>query len=506
MTTALQLGSFKPGVGFVKVCTIAASLALAGFIFLVFFRRLGDDPIRQWDEASVAANSFEMLVRGEPFAKYFGGEPDFINTKPPLLNWLVASSMALFGPTPFALRLPSAVAATTTVLTVWLFTARALGNRVAAFAAAFVLCTSIGFIGEHVARGGDYDALLTLFVTMFALAAFHFAQTGRRRSLVVAAAAFALALITKGIAAVLPVPGIALYFLLTSERRRLLLRPSVIVAALLALLPIGIVYGLTELAQPGYLATVGNNELWGRFGSLAPGGTPSSGLYYLEALYEYRFWPWLLLLPFSFVLREPFVRFGALYLGTFLLVISSSETRYHWYDAPFYPVAAICVGLLIARAPRMAAKRPVWALAASATFAILFAYSAYQVGRVELRGGRPLFRENDRAIPANAERYRVFLDDILSDDRITRGERLALANPSRYNTPLLFVRDVAAQRWQQPLHLDWETPMERAPDAAWVASCGPELDAAISREGSFRRVTSGRGCSLWRRLESNPVG
>jgi len=336
----------------------AAGVALAAFVFFVSFWRLRNDPIRQWDEASIAANSIEMLVCGEPFAKYFGGKPNFINTKPPLLNGLVASSMALFGPTPFALRLPSALAAAATVLSVWLFTAPVLGSRLAAFAAAMVLCTSVGFIGEHVARGGDYDALLGLFITVFALAAFRFAQSGRTRGLTLAAAALALALITKGIAAVLPVPCVGLYFLLTSERRRLLIRPSVIAAGLLALLPIGIVYGLTEVAQPGYLGTVGDNELWGRFGSLVQGGTPRGPFYYLEALFEYRFWPWLPLLPLSFLLRAPFPRYAAIYLGEFLLVKSLSETKFHWYDASFYPVAAICVGLLIAHGLHTAGRRP----------------------------------------------------------------------------------------------------------------------------------------------------
>ena len=486
-----------------KAVGIALCLSVTGLSCYIFFWHLGDEPIRQWDEASIAVNSFEMLVRGTPFAKYFGGELDFINTKPPLMNWLVAGSMALFGPGSFALRLPSAIAGFVTVLVTWLFTARALGDRIAAFAAVMVLMTSVGFIGEHVARGGDYDSLLVLFLTIFALGAFRFAQTAARRDLVIAAGGLGAALITKGVAAALPVPGVFLYFLLGSTRRQLLMRKDTILAAMLALLPLAIVYGLTELAQPGYLAAVAENELWGRFGKLVEGGTPRGGFYYLHALYDYRFRPWLLLLPFCFFIREKFVSFSCLYLVGFLLIISISETKFHWYDAAFYPVASICVGLLIGRAFRYMSKGAAGPIVAAVLVSVLFAYPLRRIMTKELVNGRLLFRENDAKIALSAEEYRAFLEQVLATGRIKAAERLALANSFRYNTPLLFVRDVTSHKWRRPIELRWDLPMDHPPKAAWLISCGPDLDAPLV-EGGLKKIMSNARCSLWRAAKMSP--
>lgn len=137
---------------------------------------------------------------------------------------------------------------------------------------------------------------------------------------------------------------------------------------------------------------------------------------------------------------------------------------------------------------------------------MLVGYSTYRVLAVELRGGKPLFRENDAGIPADAEKYRAFVDEILASSQIAREERLAIANAYRYNTPLLFARDVAVQRWRRPIELDWEAPMVEVPQSPLLASCGPELDAAISRDARLRKVTVSRGCSLWRRAASDLVG
>lgn len=78
-------------------------LILFGFLFLV---GLGSAPLIDPDEGRYAEIPREMLVRGDfitptlNYVKYF--------EKPPLLYWVNAGSMAVFGQNEFAARLPSA--------------------------------------------------------------------------------------------------------------------------------------------------------------------------------------------------------------------------------------------------------------------------------------------------------------------------------------------------------------------------------------------------------------
>ena len=64
-------------------------------IFLSFFR-LDQQPIHQWDEARTGVNAVEMLENGDYINLHFGGEPDKIRAKPPLVIWWVAFNFKVF--------------------------------------------------------------------------------------------------------------------------------------------------------------------------------------------------------------------------------------------------------------------------------------------------------------------------------------------------------------------------------------------------------------------------
>ena len=95
----------------------------------------------------------------------YGGAPDLWNTKPPLLIWLMTASLAVFGPSEWALRLPSMVAALGTVAILFWFVRRTTGSVATAALAAALLVLSPATFGEHSARTADYDAVLLFFVT-----------------------------------------------------------------------------------------------------------------------------------------------------------------------------------------------------------------------------------------------------------------------------------------------------------------------------------------------------
>lgn len=342
--------------------------------YLVFFHRLGDLPIYVWDEARNAANALEMLRTGDLLVTRYYGQPDLWNTKPPVAIWLSAASMGLFGVSEFALRLPSAAAALGTALIVYGFTTRVADSRWTGLLAALALMSTAGYVGPHIARTADYDALLALFTTAQAVA-FYLAverseATGRPAPpwLLAFGLAGALALLAKGVAGALLLPGCALFAVLRGKLGVLARSPAAWGAAALLAGPPAAYYLLREAAAAGYLAAVAANELGGRFAAPLDGHQAPWHYYLSELTGAWPRWlrwptagaqvwgsafPWSWLLPFSALAaltaaRAPVRRatlFLVLLIVSYLLIVSSAQTKLNWYLAPLFPLIAVVTAL-----------------------------------------------------------------------------------------------------------------------------------------------------------------
>jgi len=312
---------------------------------------LGALPIQNWDEARQAVNSLEMLRSGGQWLiTTFDHHPDLWNTKPPLLIWLQALSMRLLGPTEVAVRVPSLLASLGVVGLLYL-AGRRVGRPGLGLLAGALLVTMPGYRGPHLARSGDYDALLCLWVLGQLLATFAYAETGRRRYLLLAAATVAGAVLTKSVAGLLGLPSLALYLGLRGQLLATLRRPAFWGAVAVGVaVPAGY-YLLREWALPGYLAAVWENELGGRYAHDLSYG-PHPLLFHVTNLVKYQCKAWLPLLPLvGFLVVVPpsaSRRLGAL-LGLFLLewlvVITFSETKFEWYTGPMLPALALLLAL-----------------------------------------------------------------------------------------------------------------------------------------------------------------
>jgi 4-amino-4-deoxy-L-arabinose transferase-like glycosyltransferase len=328
---------------------------------------LGALPIQSWDEARQAVNALEMLRSGGQWLiTTFDHRPDLWNTKPPLLIWLQALSMGVLGPTEVAVRLPSLLASLGVVGLLY-GAGRRVGRPGLGLLAGALLVTMPGYRGPHVARSGDYDALLCFWVLGQLLATFAYAETGRRRYLFGAAGAVGGAVLTKSVAGLLGLPSLVLYLLLQKKLGPTLRRPAFWGAVAVGLAGPVAYYLLREWALPGYLAAVWENELGGRYAHDLSYG-PHPLLFHVTNLAKYQCKFWLPLLPLAgfLVVGPPAAmrRLGALlslFLVQWLAVITFSETKFEWYTAPMLPALALLLALGLGAAyARAQAWLPAW--------------------------------------------------------------------------------------------------------------------------------------------------
>ncbi|MEQ9232885.1 MAG: glycosyltransferase family 39 protein [Coleofasciculus sp. E2-BRE-01] len=307
-----------------------------------------------WDESRLAVNALEMTLNGNWIVTYFDGQPDLWNTKPPLLIWLIALCMKLFGYNEFSLRLPSALAAISTTLIVVFFCKNYFHDLKMGLISGLVLITSTGFIGEHVARTADYDAMLVLWMTVYSLSYFAYLHSKTPRKnfyLAITTVALVLAVMTKSIAGLLALPALIIYTAYQKKLKEILISPQSYYSAIFFIALILGYYFLREHYSPGYLKSVINNEITGRYSTNLEGHN-APFTYYMNEL-KYKFVPWIYLFPIGCVIEyfnkskkiKSFSIFGLLYFTCYWLIISSAKTKLPWYDAPLYPIASLVIGI-----------------------------------------------------------------------------------------------------------------------------------------------------------------
>lgn len=192
------------------------SIVLLVLFGVLFLTGLGAAPLIDPDEGRYAEIPREMLVRGDfvtptlNYVKYF--------EKPPLLYWVNAGSMAIFGQNEFAARLPSALSGLFTVLLTYL-AGRRLFNRRTAVTGALILGSCAVFLFQS--RIILTDMLLTfclsaaLFSFLLAVRSSERHRTNLYRLFFICCG---LAVLTKGLIGIVLPGGIIFWYLLLGRR------------------------------------------------------------------------------------------------------------------------------------------------------------------------------------------------------------------------------------------------------------------------------------------------
>jgi len=326
----------------------------SSILYFPLFSHLGAFPIRIWDEARLAINAYEMLNNGNIVVTHFDGEPDMWNTKPPLMIWLQVLCMKIFGAGEFAVRFPSAIASLFTCILLLLFTYRYLGTKWFGIIAILVLITTNGYIHEHVARTGDYDALLIFFSTLSGLAFFAYCEQQRNRWLYLYFIAITLAALTKSVTALMFTPALVIYALWTRQFLPLLKNKHFYIGLSVFLVLVVGYYFLRDHYNPGYIEAILQNDLGGRFSNTAESQKNHRWFYY-DNIFNYQFTSWYLLFPCGLLVgyfsKDQRIKkvtiFSALMTFVFFTAITIADTKLEWYNAPMYPFMALIVSVFI---------------------------------------------------------------------------------------------------------------------------------------------------------------
>ncbi|MEO8152348.1 MAG: GtrA family protein [Rhizobacter sp.] len=494
---------------------LALTTAVAG-VMLGF--RLGSTPISLWDESRVANNALEMAQSGLSLVTTFDGAPDHWNTKPPLLIWLMSLSIRVLGANEWAVRLPSAIAAAATAWLMVIFCSVRLQKPGLGFVSFLLLFTMQGYMVTHGARAGDYDAMLTLFTTLYVMAGylyFHGRVEDRNEWLAACVVGIALAFMTKTIQGLIFLPALLLYAALLRRLPTMLRSPAVHVGAAFVLLVCGGYYLAREQADPGYFDAAWNNDLLGRFSTVLHGFKDSAWYYVLQ--YERSLWviPGLLAAAWLALRAEGEPRRMARYLGLlgvfYVAVISLSKTKLPWYVMPVYPFVSILAALGLDRFFQVTALRNAWSPAVLqskqkwSTALLVFVTAANGVIYADWQSQPSTLHEYDH--------YSLFLrGTALQEARIKKLLVLHPGYPSPgypkpdyryYAAPTEFYVKALRQDGISVVVQKPTEPIEGVFDAALV--CGSTWKSGAGRQPSWPLISEDGRCGLYKLTTASRV-
>jgi 4-amino-4-deoxy-L-arabinose transferase-like glycosyltransferase len=318
------------------------------FFGVAIFQFLGRIPLLEPDEGRYAEIAREMLEKMDfitphlNYVKYF--------EKPPLLYWLNALSLSVFGNNEFGARFPTALAGLGGILVTYHIGRKIFGRREALFSA-LVLGTSVGYLAQ--ARMNIIDMTLTFCMTA-SLGCFLIAMQDKEQRKGLYFHLFylfaALTVLAKGVIG-LVLPGAVIFCYIALSRHWRLLREMRLATGVPLFLVVCVPwFVLVSLDNPEFARFFFIHEHVERF--LTKVHSHYEPIWYFIPVLLGCMFPWSLLLPAT-VLRlrkEKLFSPGSpvLFLGLWVIVIlgffSLSSSKLIPYILPIFPAVALLIG------------------------------------------------------------------------------------------------------------------------------------------------------------------
>lgn len=315
-------------------------------------------PVNQWDEARNAVHTVEMLENHNYLIRTYQGLPETWEPKPPMLVWLQLASSKIFGLNELAIRFPVMISTFLTVIVLILFFAKFLNDRYSGYLSALILVTSQGYIGRHIARTGDHDALLVLVTTAVILLFYIILQTEKPKKswFVLIALLLSLGVFIKSVSVLLIIPGLLISSIVGGRFKKILTNRMFYISFIVFLIPVAAYYFARERVQPGYMKAVWQWELFPRYINPENLFLAETFWYYAINLFKerYTWWIWILMVSLAAVPLMPkgpkrkFLLYILLNATIFFLLISAGSKNL-WYDGPLYPLFALVIAIFISK-------------------------------------------------------------------------------------------------------------------------------------------------------------
>jgi 4-amino-4-deoxy-L-arabinose transferase-like glycosyltransferase len=332
-------------------------LALLAAFALAWFCNLGYRHLIKPDEGRYAEIPREMIATGDWVTPRINGYKYF--EKPPLQYWATAASFSAFGLNEWAARLwPGLTGFLGVLLVFW------AGNRLFAppaglFGAAVTAsCALYAIVGHLLTLDMGLSVLMAAAVFAFAVAQREAAEAGRRRWMLAAWAAMALAVLSKGlVGAVLPVAAVGAYVLLQRDWK-LLARLELIRGGLLFLAIAAPWFVTVSLANPEFPHFFFIREHFERF--LTKEHDRYQPAWFFIPVLLIGMLPWVVTLfpalrralPRSAEPRFDARRFLLVWCAVVFVFFSASNSKLLPYILPLFPALSLLVGDYLRSADR----------------------------------------------------------------------------------------------------------------------------------------------------------
>jgi 4-amino-4-deoxy-L-arabinose transferase-like glycosyltransferase len=315
-------------------------------LFFSLFR-LGSVTLFDVDEAVFSQATKEMVETGNWMTPTYNGQNRY--DKPILFYWLMAVSYKIFGINEFGARFPSAIASCLLIISLFFFTLRVQDEKTALYAALPAVLSLSFFVYSHAAVT---DMALTLFITL-SLCSFYLSVCGNEqyvgRDTIYSYGFYlfsALAFLTKGLIGMVFPFGIALIYMIVTEKWggiRKVFRVK------------GLVFFLL-IAAPWYIAqfSINGQEFFDQFvlkhhfkrytGVISGHKGP---LYYYIPVFIVSLFPWIAYLPAGIrntvKEKERLLIFASLWVAFIFIFFSFSITKLPNYILPAIPGACLLI-------------------------------------------------------------------------------------------------------------------------------------------------------------------
>ena len=331
---------------------------LLGLCFIIYFVNLGQWDLWNPDEPRYAEVSREMVKGGDWILMHRNGE--LYTDKPPLFFWAVAISSFLWqGFSPFAVRFPSALFGTLTVLLTFFIGKRLYSSRTG-FLSGLILATSVQF--AYLSTRGNIDATLTFFTTVSILCFLQWYQRRQEGEAFPASmrglsfygyyGGMALATLAKGpVGFILPFAVTLLFLMVQKEWKGI--KKMRLFPGILLLMAIVLAWYLPAVLEGGkyYLNETLLHQSVERY---ARGSSHIRPIYYYLYSFPPDFLPWIIFLPAAIVYgfsramtakRKEFLFLMVWFVFIFLFFTLSKGKR-GLYFLPLFPAASLLIGKL----------------------------------------------------------------------------------------------------------------------------------------------------------------